>query len=216
MGNSDSYMTELTALAQAKSTKDKADLVKKLGVTQAKPKVVDISNVNMLVNKYYYLGEYKPENLVNVKNWYAYGEQRLNKETYEAFINMFNAAKKEDLTIIINQGYRSYNTQVNTYKRYDDDYAAKAGYSEHQTGLAIDVITPDSDGETFDTTKEFAWLQNNAHKYGFILRYPKDKKYITGYEYESWHYRYLGTDLAKKVYESGLTYDEYYAYYLDK
>ena len=177
---------------------------------------VDISNVNMLVNKYYYLGEYKPENLVNVKNWYAYGEQRLNKETYEAFINMFNAAKKEDLTIIINQGYRSYNTQVNTYKRYDDDYAAKAGYSEHQTGLAIDVITPDSDGETFDTTKEFAWLQNNAHKYGFILRYPKDKKYITGYEYESWHYRYLGTDLAKKVYESGLTYDEYYAYYLDK
>lgn len=171
---------------------------------------------NMLVNKYYYLGEYEPENLVAVKNWYAYGNQKLDKDTYEAFINMFNDAKKENLTIIINQGYRSYSTQEETYKKYDDNYAARAGYSEHQTGLAIDVISPNSDGDNFDASLEYTWLINNSYKYGFILRYPKGKKDITGYAYESWHFRYLGIDLATKVYESGLTYDEYYAYYIDK
>ena len=61
----------------------------------------------------------------------------------------------------------------------------------------------------------FNWLLKNAHNYGFILRYPKDKTYLTGYEYESWHFRYLGVDLATKVYNEGITYDEYYAYYLD-
>ena len=68
----------------------------------------------------------------------------------------------------------------------------------------------------FDKTNEFAWLNKNAYKYGFILRYPKDKENITGYIYEPWHYRYLGITLAKKVYESGLTYDEYYLKYIKK
>ena len=68
---------------------------------------------------------------------------------------------------------------------------------------------------TFDNTSERVWLRENAYKYGFILRYPKDKKNITGYNYESWHYRYLGKELAEKVHESNLTYDEYYAYYME-
>ena len=101
-------------------------------------------------------------------------------------------------------------------EEYADEYAARPDYSEHQSGLALDIITYGASGETFDTTDAFKWLQKNAHKYGFILRYPKDKEDITGYAYESWHYRYLGKDLATKVKKSGLTYDEYYAYYLDK
>ena len=169
----------------------------------------------ILVNKYYKLNkEYEPD-LVSVKNWYAYGNQKVVEEVYDNFILMFKAAKKEDLTLIINDSYRSYEEQEKTNRRYGDSYSARAGASEHQTGLAIDVVTYEADGDNFDQTKEFEWLSNNAHKYGFILRYPKNKEYLTGYDYESWHYRYLGVDLATKVYESGLTYDEYYAYYIE-
>ena len=174
----------------------------------------DLGNA-MLVNKYYNLDEdYEPE-LVNIKNWYAYGEQKVIEEVYDQFVLMFDAAKEEDLTLIINDSYRSYETQKKTHKLYGDSLAARAGASEHNTGLAIDIVTYGADGDDFDQTKEFEWLSKNAHKYGFILRYPKGKEYLTGYDYESWHYRYLGRDLATKVYESGLTYEEYYAYYIE-
>ncbi len=171
---------------------------------------------SMLVNKYYGLSkDYKPENLYKIKNWYSYGDQTIDEEVYDQFIAMYNAAKKEDLSLIINDSYRSYEDQDETYKRYGDDYAARPGHSEHNSGLAIDIISPTSSGATFETTKEFEWLSKHAHEYGFILRYPKGKENITGYEYESWHYRYLGTSLATKVYNEGITFDEYYAYYLD-
>ena len=177
----------------------------------------DLSKGNaMIVNKFYSLNkDYNPDNLVNVKNWYAYGEQKIIEEVYDNYIEMFNAAKKENLTLIINDSYRTYEEQEKTHKRYGDDYAARAGSSEHNTGLAIDVICPGANGDNFDKTKEFEWLQNHAHEYGFILRYPKDKENITGYSYESWHYRYLGRELATKVRNSGLTYEEYYAYYIE-
>ena len=169
----------------------------------------------MLVNKYYSLDEdYNPE-LVNVKNWYAYGEQQVIEEVYDQFILMFEAAEKQNLTLIINDSYRSYDEQKKTHKLYGDGLAARAGSSEHNTGLAVDIVTYGADGDNFDQTDAFKWLAKNAHKYGFILRYPKGKEYLTGYDYESWHYRYLGKDLATKVYESGLTYDEYYAYYIE-
>lgn len=179
----------------------------------------------ILVNKYHYLPEkYAPDNLVKVSNWYAYGDLEIKSEVYEAFKNMFDAAKKEDITLIINSGYRSYDYQKSLYdeykniqgEKYADSYAARPDYSEHQTGLALDIITYNTKGKDFENTDAFKWLSKNAYKYGFILRYPKDKEDITGYSYESWHYRYLGKDLAKKVKDSKLTYDEYYAYYLDK
>ena len=136
---------------------------------------------------------------------------------------MFNAAKKDDITIILNSGYRTYEEQKNVYEdykntkgeEYADGIAARPDFSEHQTGLALDIITYGATGKTFDTTSAFKWLMNNADKYGFILRYPKDKEEITGYSYESWHFRYLGKELASEVKKSGLTFDEYYAYYLD-
>ena len=180
---------------------------------------------SILVNKYYSLPEkYKPEDLVKASNQYAYGDNSLRSEVYDAFKNMFNAAKKENITLIINSGFRTYEYQKGLYdnykntkgEEYADGYAARPNLSEHQTGLAIDIITYGANGKNFDQTDAFKWLSKNAHKYGFILRYPKDKENITGYSYESWHYRYLGQDLATKVKNSGLTYDEYYAFYLDK
>ncbi len=182
-------------------------------------------NNKILVNKYYSLPEkYAPTDIVTVSNWYSYGTISVKSEVYEAFKNMFNAAKKENITLIINSGYRTYESQKEVYdyyknmngEEYADGYAARPDFSEHQTGLSIDVITYGTAGKDFDKTDAFKWLQKHAHEYGFILRYPKGKEEITGYAYESWHYRYLGKDLAKKVKQSGLTYDEYYAFYLDK
>ena len=141
---------------------------------------------------------------------------KLIEEIYDAFIEMADDAEEEDLKLVINEAYRSYEDQKEIYDASGDKIAAKPGHSEHNASLAIDIITPEYDDEDFDKSKEYAWLLKNSYKYGFILRYPKDKENITGYDYEPWHFRYLGKDLATKVFKSGLTYDEYYAYYIEK
>ena len=178
----------------------------------------------MLVNKYRSLPEdYEPEDLVSIDAEYSSdGNQKAVKIVADAFIKMAKDAEKENLHMISNSSYRSYKEQQEIYELYDKtyggqyakEYAALAGFSEHQTGYVIDIANKNH--EIFDGTQEFQWLKKNAHKYGFILRYPQKKADITGYEYESWHYRYVGVELAKKVYESELAYDEYYVRYLDK
>lgn len=194
------------------------------------PKTVretDLSKGNLiLVNKFNYLkNDYEPSDITSLDLSYSYDNNRVSKETSDAYLEMAKAAKKDNISLMANSSFRTYDRQEAVYKEfyyskgvsYADKYAARAGYSEHQTGLAIDIFTSGrSTTSDFDTSDAFKWLQTNAHKYGFILRYPKDKEYLTGYNYESWHYRYLGVETATKVYESGLTYDEYYAYYLDK
>ena len=175
--------------------------------------VTNLTN-SMLVNKFNFLSlDYKPDDIKDVINWYAYGNQSIKEEVYNQFIKMYNTALNENLRIIINSSYRTYDEQKNIHNNSSDDYAARAGFSEHQTGLALDFTT--TKGVIFEETDEFKWLQTNAYKYGFILRYPKGKEHITGFSYEPWHYRYLGVELATSVYESGLTYEEYYAYYCD-
>ena len=187
----------------------------------------DISkNELMLTNKFYSLDNtYNSDNMVKVSKQYSYGEnQMVTQSTFDAFLSMFNDAKKENLTLIINSSFRSYEDQEEIYKFYKDTrgekeankIAAKAGFSEHQTGMAIDIQTFGSTAKTFEEFDEFKWLQDNAHKYGFILRYPKDKEYLTGYEYESWHYRYVGIEAATYIYENNITFDEYYAYFVEK
>ena len=184
----------------------------------------------MIANKFYKLSSsYVPENLVNVENTYlkkGYGGQ-VDSTTYEAYKNMYNKAKEEGLTILVQSPYRSYNTQSSIYNGYvakdgkksADTYSARAGYSEHQTGLAIDFATPCTVGlsnKEFGTTKEFNWLQEHAHEYGFILRYRQGEEYITGYMYESWHYRYVGVEAATIIHNEGLNYEEYFTYYVLK
>lgn len=180
----------------------------------------------MLTNKYNSLDEtYDSTDMVTVSNRYSYGEnQMLTSATFDAFKRMFDDAKKENLTLIVNSSYRSYTEQDEIYEKYKknkgeeyaDSIAARPGFSEHQTGYAIDLITYGATSSTFEETDEFRWLQNNAYKYGFILRYPKDKEYLTGYSYESWHYRYVGLNAAKTIHDENITFDEYYAYYIEK
>lgn len=180
----------------------------------------------MLTNKFYSLdNSYNSDNMVSVSKQYSYGDnQMVTSETFDAFLNMYNAAKKQDLTLIINSSYRSYEDQEEIYNEYKstrgeefaNKIAAKPGFSEHQTGMAIDIQTYGSTASTFEDFDEFKWLKDNAHKYGFILRYPKDKEYLTGYEYESWHYRYVGIEAATYIYKNNITFDEYYAYFVEK
>lgn len=177
-----------------------------------------------LVNKYYYLDQsYQGEDIVSATAEYTAGNGKLNRLAYENFVKMADAAREEGLTIKITTGYRDYyfqRTLYNNYVRQDgvslaDTYSARPGYSEHQLGYSADLTNGDNvEFGEFQYTKEYEWLQNNAYKYGFIMRYPEDKEYITGYMYESWHYRYVGLDIAKYIYESNITYEEYYAYFL--
>ena len=178
----------------------------------------------ILVNKYTSLPEkYAPDDIVEMSNWYAYPDNRIRKDVYDAFKEMSEAAKEEGYTLIVNSSYRSYDEQKEIYddyesnrgKEYADKYAARPDFSEHQTGLSLDIFSPGANMSNFADTETFKWLSKNSYKFGFILRYPENKEDITGYSYEAWHYRYVGKELAKKVYDSDLTYDEYYAYYLD-
>lgn len=138
----------------------------------------------------------------------------VNEEAKAAFDKMTEVAKEQDLSIYIVSGFRSYDTQKKLYENYvakygqslADTFSAKPGHSEHQTGLAFDVCSVE---DVFGDTQESKWLALNAHRFGFIIRYPEGKEDITGYKYEPWHIRYLGVDIATKVYNSGLTLEEY-------
>ena len=190
-------------------------------------KETDLSKGNlMIVNKFNYLKEdYEPNEITNISLSYSYGDNKVSKDTNDAYIEMAKAAKNDGVQLMANSTYRTYKRQEEIYKdfyyskgiSYADKYAARAGYSEHQTGLAIDIFTTgNSTTSNFEESDAFKWLSTNAYKYGFILRYPKDKEYLTGYNYESWHYRYVGVDIATKVYNEEITYDEYYAFYIEK
>lgn len=185
--------------------------------------VINIDNQDdlaVLVNKYHKLSnDYVPSDLEKINSKYQWlgRSNELRKDAREAFEKMCEAATKDNIYIYAGSGYRSYQTQLylyNTYVKRDgfkaaETYSARASYSEHQTGLAMDIANKSVFISKND--KEYNWLVKNSYKYGFILRYPEDKENITGYMYEEWHYRYLGTTLAKEVYDSGLTYDEYLA-----
>lgn len=182
----------------------------------------DISVGNlMLVNKYYYLtDDFEPDDLVVLSSKYNSGaNSKMRKEAAEHFMEMSDAALLDNISIKNASGYRSYQYQVNLYNRYverdgkeaADTYSARPGYSEHQTGLTSDINIID---DSFEKTAAFRWLQENSYKYGFILRFPKDKEHITGYKYESWHYRYVGEKVAKQMHEEDLTLEEYYAFYV--
>lgn len=188
-------------------------------------KEADISKgMYTLVNKYYYLhNNFVPDNLVQVSFEYSIQNTKLNATALENFINMYNEAKKDNLNFKITTAYRDYNFQSTLYNNYvkldgvknADTYSARPGYSEHQLGYSIDLTTANySSFDKFENTNEYEWLKDNAHKYGFILRYPENKEYITGYQFESWHYRYVGTEISTYIYENNITYEEYYAYYL--
>ena len=178
----------------------------------------------ILLNKYNLVSKsYKPKNLVQVSTEYAKENILLTEETKNQFILMAEAAKKENLTLYAVSGYRDYNYQKNLYDKYysidkekANEYSSKPGHSEHHTGLAIDISNKTTSYEEFDKTEEFKWMQENAHKYGFILRYPKDKTNETLYQYEPWHYRYVGIKISTYIKKHNISFEEYYVKHIEK
>ena len=187
-------------------------------------------DTSMLVNKYYLLGnDYEPNDLVTISQTYSWGDkgsQRTRKVTYDAFLEMWNSAKEEQgYYLMVSSSYRSYNEQeivYNNYKdkkgqKYADGIAARPGSSEHQTGLTLDIFSKsNSNKNTFKDTETAKWLADNCYRFGFILRYPEDLVKVTGYNYESWHFRYVGKEIAKYIHENNISFEEYYAYFIEK
>ena len=186
--------------------------------------ITEPDRIDVLVNKYNKLpGSFSPR-LVELPSELCaegVGKQYLRRDAKEAFEKMHRDAKEFGLNITAFGTYRSiqvqnyiWDSKINSGRTIEDvdKLNSRGGHSEHHTGLAIDVIR---NSYVVESTPEFEWYKDNAHKYGFIIRYPKDMEHITGYQYEPWHLRYLGVELATSVYESSLTYEEYYALYIE-
>lgn len=177
------------------------------------------------VNKYYTLpNNFEPIDISDISIRYSYSGNRMTKEANDAYVSMWNAAKAEGFTLIVNSSYRDFASQERVYnnikassgQKEADKVAARPGHSEHQTGLAIDVFEiGNQTTSTFKDSPAYTWLKNNAHLFGYIERYPEDKEYLTGYSFESWHWRYVGEEVATIMHNEDITFDEYYAYYIE-
>ncbi|ERM16056.1 M15 family metallopeptidase [Brevibacillus laterosporus] len=190
-----------------------------------KAQAVSPESIQVLVNKQYKLPDsYKPQDLVYPDVPFLFQEKiekrMMRQEAADALQQLFAGAKQEGIMLAGVSAYRSHTTQTNLFNRYvkkDGEeaakkYSAEPGHSEHETGLAIDVSG--STGkcaaeDCFEGTPEAVWLADHAHEYGFIIRYPKGKEAITGYQYEPWHLRYVGKEAAGEIHDKGITLEEY-------
>lgn len=182
-----------------------------------------LNDISILVNKYISVpNDYTPDHLV-VMEKYAKKNIYLVKEAYDSFVQMVEKAKEANLNIRAISAYRDVNYQENLYSSYYkndskkdvDTYSARPGFSEHHTGLCVDLDNENTNYEYFEYTDEYEWMLNNSYKYGFILRYPKNKENITGYMYESWHFRYVGVKAATYIHKNNITYDEYFVRFVE-
>ena len=189
--------------------------------------IQNYENILALVNKTYYLPDtYIPSDLVRADVEYSFGDAEVEKallrqEAAVALEKMFQAAAEDGIELFAVSGYRSYERQVEVFNaqvaKSGEEYAmsvvAVPGQSEHQTGLAMDISAHSVQfelTESFKDTAEGQWLAEHAHEYGFILRYPEGKEDITGYSFEPWHFRYVGANIAKTIYDKQLTLEEYF------
>ena len=185
----------------------------------------------MLANKHYYLGEdYLPDDRVTIEddllNSGAYNTT-LIKEAADSLKKWAEDSEKAGKPFVMQSGFRTYRTQVNVYnslknqmgEKEADRVSARPGFSEHQTGYVVDIVARDEGPHSLDdykNTDAFSYTYKTCAKNGWIMRYPDGKEEITGYDYESWHYRYLGKKTAVRVWNSKMTYDEYHELFLKK
>ena len=191
----------------------------------SKQPVENPDDILVLVNKKRYLdSDYKPGDLVVPHVKFSFdGEHEkkyMRREAAGALEELFGQAYEEGIYLFALSGYRSYNTQKwlfeNRANKVGEEEAnkliARPGESEHQTGLAMDITSQSVQFDLkkkFGETREGEWVRDNAHKFGFIIRYKKDKEGITGYNYEPWHIRYVGREAAEDIYDRDIVLEEY-------
>lgn len=183
------------------------------------------SSYSAVINKKRRLtSDYIPNGLtsITVSSQHSGSNNMIRDDVLPNLVNLFSDAKSNGHNLTVTSAYRSYSTQETLFNNYVAKYgydkastfSAFPGASEHQTGLVVDIGSLDNMSlnfqSSFGTTREGIWLANNAHRYGFILRYPEGKEDITTYIYEPWHFRYVGVELATYIYEHGLTLEEFF------
>lgn len=183
------------------------------------------NDITVLVNKSNKLtSDFIPNDLETLELKCSNEGKLVKSEVKYNFEKLCNDAREYNYQIVAISAFRNYDYQNELYnyyvntkgEEYADSASARPGHSEHQTGLAIDVMGSNNDYDLFSDSIEFEWMKNNAHKYGFILRYPEGKEHITGFKYEPWHYRYVGKEIAEIIYNDNLTFEEYHKLYLKK
>jgi len=215
-----------TAQAAASSTVPTGPAPLRQPTTPPTGVVADPDDLTVLIDRERRLPPgFRPADLVEAPVPFTFenpdDKRLLRRETGEALAGLFDAATADELPLRAVSGFRSEESQRDLHANYvaqdgaaaADRYSARPGHSEHQTGLAIDVTSFDGAcpaERCFGDRPEATWVADHAHEHGFIVRYPADAEPITGYSYEPWHLRYVGTELATELHERGLTLDEWY------
>lgn len=192
-----------------------------LSPTKFYKNIKEVKNVDdylVLVNKNNRLNaSYIPSDLESIQLSYANENKQVRRIVKTAFESLSQDAKLLGYSIVAVSAYRDYDYQAKLYQgyveekgiEYADQCSARPGHSEHQTGLSLDVMGSNQDYDEFEKSDEFEWMRDNAHLYGFIMRYPKGKEHITGFKYEPWHYRYVGVEVATYIHANNITLEEY-------
>ena len=220
----ENYYERYMAFAELNPDKSAEEVIWMVNANLDMPKysydlpVSDYNEVTVLINKYYKIDEtYLPADLTTVDN------QQLRQAAATAFIQMRNDALEEGIKLGVACGYRNFEEQNVLYSESlqndtpenADRYTERPGYSEHHTGLAIDLAGTQEEKDAFSSTPEYTWVQANCHKYGFIIRYPDGMEHITGFGFQPWHIRYVGEEISNAMQENSIaTYEEYYVKYL--
>lgn len=174
--------------------------------------IADTVSIEVLVNKQFTIGEYVPEKLAMINSMYAVPNVYLESRALQAYGELCAAASQNGTAFYAVKGYRSYEDQKDVY--IGDNRAAKAGHYDAQTGLGVNVVASENESAAlFAETGAYSYLCEHAHEYGFIFRFPQEKEAVTGFAAQTNYLRYVGKDLAKAIYESGLSFDEYYWLY---
>lgn len=212
---------------QSKDQQKENDSTTDKGNKDSIPVVANPQSISVMINKSNALPKgYRANDLVRPKVKFVFGNEKLDKalmraEAATALEKMFNQAASQGIHLFAASGFRSYETQELLFKREIEQVGrekaelavAFPGTSEHQTGLAMDISAASVNyklTESFENKKEGKWLAEHAHEFGFILRYPKGKEDITKYQFEPWHFRYVGKEIASEIYEKKITLEEYY------
>lgn len=203
------------------------DIVTRVNLNLDKPFYTDTKRIEKqddmyaLVNKYNYVDiNYVPSNLKSLFNNSSIKMVDVAADAYKEFVE---AARKDGITLVGTTSYRSGSFQKQLYDSYvakdgvdkADTYSARPGYSEHQLGYSVDLNDPNYKEKRISPS-DYEWIKNNCFKYGFIIRFPENKENITGYQHENWHLRYVGKDVAKKINDLNITFDEYFDLYIAK
>lgn len=189
-------------------------------------KETDTSKGNlMLVNRLYGLSkDYEPDDIIDVPVSISYSGVKISKSILENIEELIEAGKEAGYTFVLSDGYRSYEAQKKMFESYKNSYGyeeadknvARPGHSEYQTGISFQIVPYNKVFDKPRESTEYLWLKDNAYKYGFIFRYPEDKKDITLFDSYTWRLRYVGTDAASIIENEKICFEEYYAYFVNK